>query len=30
VTTGNVIAFLDRFIAGEFNADVLEEWANLV
>ena len=30
VTRGDVIAILDRFIAGEFTAEVLEEWANLV
>jgi hypothetical protein len=30
VTRANVIAILSRFIAGEFGADVLEEWANLV
>ena len=30
VTKDNIIAILDRFVAGEFNADVLEEWANLV
>jgi hypothetical protein len=30
LTRRDVIAILDRFVAGEFNAGVLEEWANLV
>ena len=30
LTRHDIIAILDRFIGGEFNVDVLEEWANLV
>jgi len=30
VTKDDVMAVLDRFLAGEFTADVLTEWANLL